>query len=367
MGCFDRHLATRYLLTVGLLQLALVIVISVSLLVEDVEIFSASERATATTMLALLGLRALIYGYQLLPIAAFLGVLVWGALLAQRGELIAAYVGGYHPARLAAPILAGALLLAGLTFATGEWLVPPAANRLVQIRSLELYGVDPLERLLSKRVTWYRDGDLLLNLPAVDLERQELHEPQVFVLGPGGLVRGWWRARLLARPAGGWELRDGVYWDLSAGGAPLPRPFAAQALPLAVELQDLLDLSSKPEQLSAAELARVIERRRKLGHLTRLHTQQLHQRFVYPVSLLVLVLLSLPLALVPERRRGLTGALGSGSAVAALAYAIDYLFRSLVAAGAIAPALGAWLPALVTALAGVGLFVAVKRVLQLTY
>ena len=367
MFVFDRHIMWRYLEITALLLFCLVVMIAVSMVVEDVRLFARSENATAGTMLAILGLRSVIYSHQMMPMAAFLGVLVWGALTARKGELIAAYVGGYSPRRLARPLLLAAALLAGATFVTGEYLVPWAANALVRIRSFDLYGKAPLAGQLRRRATWYRDGDHLLNLPRVDLERREFHDPRIFRIDALGAVQDWWQARTLARADGVWELRQGVHHALALDGEVHTISFARFRLPLTVAPQDLLDISGKPEQLTLGQLGETIMRRRRTGRQARFHELHWHQRFVYPLGLLVLVLISLPLALAPRRDRGLTGAMGSGRAVAGLAYSITYLFQSMVAAGDIAPAWGAWLPAAVTAVAATAIYLVARRLTGLSF
>lgn len=367
MFVFDRHIMARYAMITALLLFALVVVVAVSMVVEDVRLFARSETATAGTMLAILGLRSLIYSHQMVPMASFLAVLMWGALAARSGELTAAYVGGYSPWRLARPLLLVAAGLSVATFLVGELLVPPAANALVRIRSYDLYGKDPLAGALRRRAAWYRDGRYLLHLPRVDLQRREFHDPEVFEVDGGGAVLSWWQARTLVRVDQTWELLQGVHHALPPDGAVRPESFERLTLPLVVAPQDLIDLSGEPQQLTMSQLGDTIGRRRRTGRQARFHELQWHQRLVYPLSLFVLVLISLPLALVPRRDRGLTGALGSGSAVAALTYSIAYLFQSMVAAGDIAAVWGAWLPAGVTAVAASVLYLAIKRVAQLHY
>jgi lipopolysaccharide export LptBFGC system permease protein LptF len=105
------------------------------------------------------------------------------------------------------------------------------------------------------------------------------------------------------------------------------------------------DLSGRPQQLglrALSETAAALERR-GLGAAE--HRLEWHARFSRPLVGLLLVLLLLPFALAPERAHSLARAILLAAGLGALAFFLFAAGQSAVATGALAPALGAWLPA----------------------
>jgi lipopolysaccharide export LptBFGC system permease protein LptF len=312
-------------------------------------------------------LRAFTYGYQLLPIAAFLGALVFGALIAKRGELTALYVGGYSTWQIGRPIIGTALFMALFTLWAGQVSIPWATNRLVAMRGLDSAVRQQAGPSLEQ---WFKNGPSILHLPGVNIEEKKLIDVLVFKQDSAGEIREWFSAaalQYLPKSAGQktWLLKDGRHFLLATDGSITAYNFAEEAIDLSVHLPDLLDSSGRPSQLTLGELEESIARRERTGRLTRYHLYEYHQRFVYPLSLLVLVLISIPLALVPDKNRSISGALGSGTIVAAWAYGITYLSRSMMSSGSISPIAASWGALLVTFFGAMLFYLFLKRFLRL--
>lgn len=336
---FRRYTVFGYLAVTSVLLLSLVIVISISMMVED-NLWSRND-INVLNLIQIILLRALSYAYQLIPIAAFLGVLVWGAMTAKRGELTALYVGGYSTWEISRPLIGTALFLSLLTLFTGEVLIPRATNKLIAMRGLDVTA----RQQTVVQEQWFRDGDYIIYLPAVDNDTKEMLDARIIKMTADGSVSQWYTGRRLRFQPDGilhWQLEDGVRYSLDEEGQITKEAFNAAIMPLTVSLDDLLDRSGRPGQLNSYELKSAISRRKRTGRIIRYHVFEYHNRLVYPLSLLVLVLISIPMALKPDKNRSISGAIGSGTVVAGWAYGVTYLFRSMMSSGSMGPIMASW-------------------------
>ena len=190
---FRRYIVKGYLAANAVLLLALIIVISIAMMVEDAQMLSQTDNSFAY-LAEVIFLRAFTYGYQLLPIAAFLGALVFGALIAKRGELTALYVGGYSTWQIGRPIIGTALLMAVFTLWAGQVSIPWATNRLVALRGLDSAVRQQAGPSLEQ---WFKNGDYILHLPGVSIEEKKLIDVLIFRQNTAGEIIEWINAAAL--------------------------------------------------------------------------------------------------------------------------------------------------------------------------
>ncbi len=341
----------RYFATIGLgatvlMLVALVVLVVAVTLVESAGDLSDAE-AGASAALWLAFYAAIDGAYQVLPIACFLGALVGGAVLARRGELLAAQAAGMSTARVATAFAAVVIGVALLGASCGELLVPRAVAGAERVQREQLQHRSALSRFYNRRLHWFREGDLLLYLPAVERETGVFARPVVYRF-VDGLIAEVLEAETLRRDAAGWRL-DGV--KVRSATSAETTGLALVRLPLSVSTVDLIDVTGDPRQLSGREVNALITRRERAGFDVTSHRIELHNRLAGPLSAIWMFLLVAPWAMHPDRRRSLAVTLGAGVVAIALLLSVTHLFRLLALSHKLPVPLGAWGAALVCVLA----------------
>ena len=329
------YLGGRCLGTVALVHSALVVVVVLLRLVENVgDLARQPNAAELTLQLALLA--AVEHAYQVLPMACFMGVLVAGTQLAQRGEMLGLQAAGWGLGLSCGPFLAVALVLGLAGAALGETVLPRVVARQAH---LQVGGGDALSRFYGRTLHWFRDGAMMLHLPEpMSAQPPAFADPSLYRLAAGQLTEVL-RGRRLVHDGQSWWLDDAVVRQV--GSLEVQR-LTRLRLDLSVQPNDLGDVMGNPRALPYAEVRALLARRQRAGFETAAHALELHQRWTYPLGTLGLVLVGLPWATDPNRRRSLTAVLGAGAGLMALYLASVQLLRLLALAHRIAPGLGAW-------------------------
>lgn len=332
-----RYFATYYVAMILLTLAALVVLVVAVSLVENLGILASNEEGGVTALgLAYFG--AIEYAYQMLPVACFVGALVAGTQLARRGEVMAVQAAGCGPLYLGGPFLGVVLFTACLGSACGEFVLPGAIAERARLQREEIKHVDPLTQFYTRRAQWFRERDLLLYLPAVDVHHATFSDPMVYKLNDG-LISYVIDAKLLRHNHTGWWLDNA---EKHAVDDPTIERSESMALDLRVTPTDLIDVTGNPREMRAADVAALIARRQHAGFDVTAHRLELASRFAFPLSAVGLVMTGVPWALDPNRRRSLSGILGGGVLVIAGQLALSHVFRLLALAHKISPALGAW-------------------------
>lgn len=298
----------------------------------------AKAGAGVGTVLKLAGFNGLAFSYQILPAASFLGALIAGTLLARRGELLGVQASGIGMGPIWTGFVSVALLVAVVGYGLGEWVVPRAVEGLARTQAEELEGrSDGLSSFYTQRSSWFRSGDRVLYLPARG-DGTRFESPVIYETVDGAL-RTITEAQALRHRAGGWELVDAVRFDVESGDT-----LEQAAMPLALEVspEDITRVTGDPRQMSVGQIASLIERRERAGFDSSSHRIEFHNRLAYPANALWMLLIALPWALHPDRRRSLAVNLGAGVVVIAVLFVVTYLFRILALGHKLPVALGAY-------------------------
>lgn len=237
--------------------------------------------------------------HELFPMAALIGTLLGLGGLASGHELVAIRAAGVSVGRIVLAVLKAGLVLLVLAGGIGEWVAPAAEQMAQQQRSLAQ----------SQRIThyspygfWARDGNHFIRIREVRSDGR-LGRIEVFELGEQGQLVAAHRAEEAVYADGHWQLQ-GV-----SGGAIGDRRLSL-VQDSRLELETLLDpallnvVLIEPASLSASDLYRYIEYRRRNALETARYELALWQRLVAPFTSLVMLFLAVPFVFGPLRDRG---------------------------------------------------------------
>ncbi len=327
------------------LSLLVVLVVSVTLIESASQMSRLDDGAMVALQLAMF--QAVDFAYQVLPITAFLGALVTGALLARSGELLAMQAAGLGPVRILMPCLLVTLIVCGIGMVGGEWGVPWGLKEADKIRMKHMRRHSALTSFYNRRTHWFKNKDLVLHLPSVDLETGVFLNPSIYDM-QDGQIREVIEAESMKEVNGTWVLsRVSIYRSVGI-------PFEGRdefELKMAVSTRDLTDVTGNPRLVTRGELENLIERRNQAGFDSSLHQVELHQRVAFPMLAFWLFLLAAPWVIDPGRRRSMPVNLGVGVVAIAAVLSATHVFRLLALGRKIDTAVGAWGVALVCLIA----------------
>ncbi|MEW6754797.1 MAG: LptF/LptG family permease [Candidatus Latescibacterota bacterium] len=333
----DLYLLRRFLLSLSLSVVALLLVCVIIDLTENIDTFI--DFAAHPAQVALYYVYHTPYWIVLtLPIAALLGTLFALAGLARHSEITAMKALGLSLCRQLMPVFLAAGLFSAAAFLFTDRVVPAATYRYNTIRDqITSYARADGSR---RQVLLQDAGDQLLYARTYDANVLRAYDVSYEQRRDGRLA-----VRLTARrmqwEEDTWVLQDGWRYLLD-GGSRQPVPFARLALAsLTLLPEDLARQQKRPEEMSYAELSRYIDRAVASGEDAARHRVDLHLKVSFPLTCFIVVLLGAPLG-ANARRAGLANSFGLG-------ILICFVFYSCVKAGqalgwnqVVAPWVGAW-------------------------
>jgi LPS export ABC transporter permease LptG len=282
---------------------------------------------------------------DVLPLALMIGVLILLTVLERQLELTALKAAGVSLYRLVVPILLVGALGVGLMWVLGESVVPRANSRSSQLLD-QIKGRETTRSYLATDRQWLvsRDESSFYNFLRYDDEDRAVMRFTMFTVDDMMRLRYHLVAPRLLYRDGRWIADAGWYRTIEADGtdryqtieSPLEVAVAEDPMYFGQEYR-------RPSELTVGELHRYITALRESGYQPDRLSVRWHQKFAYPVSAFIMVLLALPYGLNRGGRRVTT----MQSVAIALAVGIGYFvlvaaFGKMGEAGLLPPMVGAW-------------------------
>ncbi len=291
--------------------------------------------------------------FDVMPFAVLIAVLILLTLLEQQRELTALKAAGVSLYRLTVPILLVATSVAAALWLLGESVVP-RANREAKRLEDRIEGRDTARSYRAADRQWLlsRDNRSMYNFLRYDAPTRTLIRFTMFEVDESMELKFHLfthRARFIE---GQWVADSGWLRQFYADGTDrFQRITRPMVLPI-VEGPDYFSQEYRtPAEMSVRELRAYIRELEASGYRPTNLMVRWHQKFTYPLSAFVMVLLALPFALSRGGRRVTTM---QGIAIALLLgivyFMVVALFGKLGEVEVLPPLIGAWSPLLLAAL-----------------
>ncbi|MDM7916295.1 MAG: LptF/LptG family permease, partial [Candidatus Eisenbacteria bacterium] len=124
---------------------------------------------------------------QIVPLAVLLGSILSLGQMRRFNELTAMQGAGISPLRIATPLLAAALLIAGFDYGLGEWIVPQAYRQQQKILRVDIKGQEPLETAGRMNIRYLGRGGNLYTIEFFDGATGSLRNVSVQSLAENGI------------------------------------------------------------------------------------------------------------------------------------------------------------------------------------
>jgi LPS export ABC transporter permease LptG len=292
--------------------------------------------------------------YQLTPLSVLLGVLVTFGLMQKANEVTAMKASGISIYRVVFPVLVIAGVLATGLFFFDQVYLPQANQRQDELRN-RIKGKAAQTYLRPDRKWIFGEHSTIYYYRFFDPDRDQFGSISAFQFDPHSFefthriyaARSHWQEDLHK-----WVYEHG--WERSFRGPAMEsyRNFDAETFAQSDEPPQYFKKEVKQSsEMNYDELSDYIRDLQQGGYdVVRLRVQ-LQKKLAFPVITFVMAILAVPFALSAGRKGALTGvAISIG--VAVLYWTVSSLFEAMGNLSQLPPALAAWSPDLIFALAG---------------
>lgn len=298
--------------------------------------------------------------YNTAPLAVMVATMVCLGLLARHHELTAFRACGVSLYRLALPILVAAAGLSGGLFALEESYLPEFNRRQDALRD-EIKGRPPRTYLRPDRQWTFGLQDRIFYHRAFDSGSREFSGINVFDLRTEPFeLRRHIRASRAFWDDGVWVFERGWVRELDGIRTVRFEQFEAREFPSIDEPPDyFLKQDRHDQQMDLGQLRTYIADLTQSGFETVPLQVRMHKKLSFPLFAFSMALLAIPFAILTGGRGTLRPVcVGLGFIVAY--YASDALAEQMGRAGFLEPAVAAWAPCLLFAIAGAYLLLRVR-------
>ena len=281
---------------------------------------------------------------QIFPIASLLASVVTMVLLNRSNEVSAMRAAGMTPARIAAPLGAGGLLLTFCSVLLGEVIVPQTSGKMHFVTDVLIEGEEAFAT--DKSAHWVRSGDKIFHFRDYDHHLKTLSDIRLVSVGesflPSNALHAMSARWIAARDM--WQLKKVRQVSFNAGGELIDIESSSdlmEALP--VRPEKLSADRRLPDEMSLSELGDRISHGARLGANVLELRIAWHVKLAYPLAAFLISLIGITFGYRSERTTETVK-----SILLAFGLGISYWFvlsaaRALAGAGDLPPFLAGWL------------------------
>ena len=276
-----------------------------------------------------------------LPVVMLVATIFLFLTLSRYHELTALKAAGVSLYRVAAPVLGVGLLVAIGAGLFQELALPVLNERGDEVDRVKIRGQAP-RHLQSRQRLWVRSADTrFYRVELLNPATNDLYGVTILELDRDFRLTNRLDARRAHWTAGGWELSEGAYREISSEGKVQTVPFGWTALDLKEELDDFLRIQKPVSTMSFWELRDYISQLEAAGFQIRKYLVELYSKLSFPLVNLVMVLVAIPFALQSPRGGRLFG-IGLAIIIMAGYLVVHYVALAFARADLLPPLIAAW-------------------------
>lgn len=301
---------------------------------------------------------------RILPFAVLIGGMLALTRLTRTSELVAARAAGMSVWQFLRPAWMLALLM-GVFFICV--LNPISAVMLERFEQMEAKYISgrPSMLAISSSGLWLRDfnehqvprQERIFHALRLSQKDMKLYQVIVFHFDENSTFLGRIDARSAQLNTGYWLLEDVI---LSRPGKP-PEPRPEYKITTQLTLAQIQDSFASPETLSFWELPQFIEMLEQAGFSAVRHRLYLQVTLASPMLLMGMIFVAAAFSLRMPRRGGMAPLVVSGIVSGFMIYFLTDLIQALGLSGSLPLGLAAWIPSIVTLLAGIWLMLHLEQ------
>ncbi len=350
----DRYIIKKFL---GTYFFSIVLILSIAVvfdLTEKLDNFFDNEAP----------LKAIIFDYYLnfipfymnmfTPLFTFIAVIFFTSKLASNTEIIAILASGVSFRRLMIPYILSAVVIFGISFSLGGYVIPPAIAKMLTfedkyVKKFKKYNARNVQMEVEKGVILY-------------IERYEINENRGYRFSLEKFEGKTLVSRLTAETAK-WD--SAYHWTLNSY---LQRDFngmfetikKGEKLDTVINIQpeEFFITSKESAQMTITKLNHYLDRQKERGvGNIQAFADEYYKRFSMPLAAFIMTLIGVSLS-SRKVRGGMGLHLGIGLALSALYILFSTLTTTFSVSGILSPLFAVWLPNIV--FLGIGVYLYMK-------
>lgn len=288
---------------------------------------------------------------QILPAAVLLAVILTFGLLSRRRETIAIKCAGLNIIQLLVPLVGLACLLALLLGALQLYLNPWLQRQLNLLWEIQVEKKPPRE-LVDLKAIWYKGDRTIFHIAEFQKSTRTMLEVRIYVFDRDFHLTQFIAARRARWTGDSWRLEEGMSHVFLDNGEVLSETFAARELKLTERPEDFVTLERRPNEMTASDLSRYIQRLERDGYDSTPYRLELCNRYSLALTPLITILIGASLILRRENSN-IPLCLILGIALVFVYWLLHSLSNSLGALELLPVLAAAWAANLIFLLAGV--------------
>jgi lipopolysaccharide export system permease protein len=293
--------------------------------------------------------------FDVFPAACLLATLVTIGTMSRTREIVAMRACGLSTRRIAAPMLAAALLLSFAALTWSELVVPVAATRSRWLWDVELKQ-KVYRGVFDSASLWFQTERGFVHLRRYDAGARVISGLSLYEAGPDFDLERIVEVDSMTWQDGRWTASSGFVKELSGEG-PRVRPLSAGEFQLDEDPENLAARKRRPEEFSSRQLNRQIAQLQARGLGADEYLVDLHHKLAWPFAGFFVALLGVPLGLrTAGRQAGLARSTATGLVIGFAYWIATGLALSAGRTGGLPPLLAAWLANLGCFVLALGLY-----------
>lgn len=292
------------------------------------------------------------------PITVFITVVFMTSQLAQHSEIIAILSSGVSFRRLMRPYMMGAMIVAGISFYFGGWIIPNGNKDRV---SFELQYIKGTYHFTGRNEHIKVSPTTLLYLQSYNVGNNVGYKPTLETIVDGVLMNKVEATRMEWRPdTEKWRLRNWKRREIN-GMEEVFTYGKTMDTTLQIHPKDFANDYSRFETLTMNELYQYIDKL-KLRGADDIEVYEIEKYIRYTAPFAALILTFIGLGVSARKARGGAGFQIALGFLLAFIYIIFFIFsRTSSEAGSIAPIIAIWIPNIIFTIIGLIIYQTVPR------
>lgn len=357
MNTLDRYIQSLFLKNLAFTLLGLVSLYGVIEFIEKVDDFIEHQAALIYYLLFPLYNLPLIIS-NTLPMAVLLSAFATVGGLSRTNQLTALLGGGISISRISRPIFLIAFALSGLLLLCNLWLTPIGIQETEYIRNFKIKGEVPTKDSVAKDL-YLRNQNRIVHIQRSFPQKESLLGVTAITFDEHFLpVERLQADSAVYQESGIWQLKNVKVWEFSPADKRITHYDEREdwQLDLKKVPEEIAQIWNTPEEITQAELYRVIDTLQRDGYDPQKFLLESQLRYSKAFIPIIMILLGMPFAL--QRGRQASFALGVIiSLTVFIVYFILYaVFAALGGAAILPPVVAAWAANILMALTGTWLF-----------
>lgn len=276
-----------------------------------------------------------------LPMATLIAALLSLGNFSRHNEIIAMRAGGVSLGRIITPMLIGGFLVSSIGFLNNEVIMPAYSSKASFIRIVEIEKKQQ-RVMFQQHKLWLRGpNNSIANIELVSPNRTEMIGLNIYKLNADYTVRERIKAEKLVWANGAWKLVNSRTY-VTDGDAMRSRPSDGETFNIVDTPDDLGMIVKDSEEMNFSEMWDYVKRLKTSGYKVFNYEVDLHSKLAFPLSSLLMVLISIPFSIQKVRAGGAAKGFAFAVLIAFVYWTLASVGASFGRSGVLPPVIAAW-------------------------